>query len=72
MRLQMPDGTSVLLVPHDDGVVVATQGAETRAGLPAPSGLLVTGSSAELLAALVDVVEETEVESVLGTPDETR
>lgn len=68
----MPDGTAVLLVPHGEGLVVATQGAQTATGRPPPSGILIAGSSAELLAALVDVVEETEVESVLGTQDETR
>jgi hypothetical protein len=68
MRLEMPDGTAVLLIPNEDGVVVASQGARAVDGtLPRPSGMLVTGDSAELLGALVDVVEEAETEAVLGT-----
>ena len=68
MRLLMPDGTAVLLVPHADGVVVGTQGVRLPGGdYPAPSGLLVTGADAEMLAALVEVVEEAEVESILGS-----
>lgn len=67
MRLEMPDGTIVILAPHADGVVVGTQGRRLAGGdRPQPSGLLVTGDTAEMIAALMDAVEETEVESVLG------
>ena len=67
MRLTMPDGTAVLLVPHAEGVVLGTQGCRLPGGdFPPPSGLLVTGSDAEILAALVEVVEDAEVESILG------
>ena len=62
----MPDGTAVVLVPHEDGVVVATVGVRVGGVLPRPSGMLVTGDSAELLGALVDVIEEAETEAVLG------
>lgn len=68
MRIEMPDGTAVILVTHEDGVVVATQGTRLQDGtLPPPSGMLATGTSAELLGGLVDVIEDAEVESVLGT-----
>ena len=68
MRLLMPDGTAVLLVPHAEGVVVGTVGRQLPDGdYPVPSGLLVTGADAEMLAALVEVVEEAEVESILGS-----
>ena len=54
----MPDGTAVLLVPHAEGVVVGTVGRQLPDGdYPAPSGLLVTGADAEMLAALVEVYE---------------
>lgn len=67
MRIEMPDGTSVILVEHDDGVVLATQGARLNDNsLPKPSGLLVTGEPAEILGGLVAVIEEIEVVSVLG------
>ena len=67
MRLEMPDGTAVILVPRDDGVVVGTQGRRLPNGdLPQPSGLVVSGVDAEMLAALCDVVEDVEVESILG------
>ena len=70
MRLEMPDGTSVILVPGEDGVVVGTQGAKLVNGdRPLPSGLLVTGEDAELLAALVGIIEDVEVEEVLGADD---
>jgi hypothetical protein len=67
MRLDMPDGTSVILAPHPDGIVIGTQGALLPGGdRPQPSGLLVTGDDADMLAALMGVVEEAEVESILG------
>ena len=67
MRLEMPDGTAVLLVPHAEGVVVGTQGVRLPGGdRPAPSGLLVTGTDAEMLAVLVGCVEDAEAESMLG------
>ena len=67
MKLTMPDGTAVLLVRHAEGVVIGTQGRQLADGdYPAPSGLLVTGDDAELLGALVEVVEEAEVEAILG------
>lgn len=66
MRLEMPDGTAVILVPYGEGVVVGTQGRRLPDGdLPAPSGLVVEGDDAALLASLLEVVEGVEVESIL-------
>ena len=62
----MPDGTSVILVSHEEGIVVGTQGKRLATGaLPEPSGLLVTGTDAEMLGALIETVEDVEVESIL-------
>lgn len=67
MRLTMPDGSSVILVQHDEGVVVGTQGVPLANGdLPRPSGKLITGTDAEMLGALIEVIEDVETESVLG------
>ena len=67
VRLLMPDGTAVILAPHEDGIVVGTVGRKLPDGdYPQPSGLLVTGSDAEMLGALVECVEDAEVESILG------
>lgn len=65
MRLEMPDGTAVILAPHDDGILVGTASSRTAR----PSGLLVTGETAELLAALVETIEEAEAESLLDNSD---
>lgn len=67
MRLEMPDGTAVIMVPREGGVVLATQGAKLPNGdLPQPSGLQIEGDDAMMLAALMDIVEDIEVESVIG------
>jgi len=50
-----------------DTFVIATQGARSPDGSrPAPSGVLVGGETAEVLNGLVEVVEEAEVEAILG------
>ena len=67
MRLEMPDGSAVIMVPREEGVVIATQGRVLPNGdRPQPSGLTVEGEDAMLLAALMDVVEDVEVEAILG------
>ncbi len=67
MRLEMPDGTAVIMVPRDDGVVLATQGCKLPNGaLPQPSGIVVDGDDAMYLAALMDIVEDIEVAAILG------
>ena len=71
MRLEMPDGTFILLVPHNEGVVVGTQGTRLPNGdLPQPSGKLVTGENAELLSCLINVIEDVEQEEILGSQKE--
>lgn len=72
MRLEMPDGTFIIMVPRDDGVVIGTQGRRLVNGeLPQPSGLMVEGQDAMMLAALMDVVEDVEVETILGDQGRT-
>ena len=67
MRLEMPDGSAVIMVQRDGGIVLATQGGPLPGGdRPQPSGLTVEGEDAMLLAALMDVVEDVEVEAILG------
>ena len=64
----MPDGTAVILAPHEDGIVVGTVGRQLPDGdYPQPSGLLVVGDDAEMLGALIESVEAAEVESILGS-----
>lgn len=71
MRLEMPDGTSIVLVPHDDGVVIGTSGLRLADGsYPPPSGLLVSGTDADVLGALILVIEDAEIASVIGELDE--
>lgn len=68
MRLVMPDGTAIIVAPVPDGVVVGTQGVPQPDGtLPPPSGLKVTGDDAEILGSLIEVIEDAEIESILGS-----
>lgn len=66
MRIEMPDGTAVILAYHEDGVVLATQARRQRGKLPPPSGILVTGDTADLIGALIDALDEADAEAVLG------
>ena len=68
MRLEMPDGSAVIMVQRDGGIVLATQGGPLPDGdRPQPSGLFVDGDDARTLAALIDVVEDIEVDAVMGS-----
>lgn len=46
MRIEMPDGTAVVILKHELGLVLATQAANPDGGkMPKPSGILFAGDA---------------------------
>lgn len=53
MRIEMPDGTAIVILKHELGLVLATQAATPDGGKkPKPSGVLFAGDANKLYETL--------------------